>query len=43
MTRSEAIEALYWVINSGIIDTELEEKLTEIANCIEEDSFDEEV
>ena len=40
MTKQEAIEALYWVINSGIIDTELEEQLTEVANCIEDDSFE---
>lgn len=39
-TRSEAIETLYKIINSGIIDMELEGELTEIANCIEDDSFE---
>ena len=42
MTRHEAIMAIYQVINSGIIDMKLEEELTEVANCIEKDSFDEE-
>ena len=40
MTREEAIKTLYKVINSGIIDMELEEELNEIANCIEDDSFE---
>jgi hypothetical protein len=40
MTRQEAIETIYKVINSGIIDMELEAELTEIANCIEDDSFE---
>ena len=40
MTKQEAIETLYKIINSGIIDMELEENLTEVANCIEEDSFE---
>ena len=40
MTRQEAIQTIYKVINSGIIDMELEEELTEIANCIEDDSFE---
>jgi hypothetical protein len=40
MTRQEAIIALYKVINSGIIDIVLEEELTEIATCIEEDAFE---
>lgn len=42
MTREEAIQAIYKVINSGIIDIELEEELTEVANCIEYNNFDEE-
>jgi 20S proteasome alpha/beta subunit len=41
MTREEAIETIYKIINSGIIDMELEEDLTEVAVCIEDDSFDE--
>ena len=40
MTREEAKMTIYEIINSGIIDTELEEELTEIANCICEDNFD---
>lgn len=40
MGRTEAILTIYKVINSGIIDFELETQLTELANCIEEDSFE---
>lgn len=40
MTRQEAIEAIYDVINSGIIDSELEEDLTEVCNHICADDFD---
>ena len=40
MTRQEAIETLYQVINSGIIDIELEAKLEEIADCIEDNYFE---
>ena len=40
MTRQEAIIAIYTVINSGIIDMQLEAELTEVANCIEDDSFE---
>lgn len=40
MTRQEAIETIYKIINSGIIDMELEEDLTEVVVCIEDDSFD---
>lgn len=42
MTRTEAIEVISEIIDSGIINTELEEELTEVCNCIEEDSFEEE-
>lgn len=42
MTRQEAIEAIYKVINSGILDMEIETDLTEVANCIEEDEFEDE-
>lgn len=34
-TRREAIITLYQLINSGILSTELKEKLKEIATCIE--------
>ena len=42
MTRCEAIIAIYKVINSGIIDIDFEAELTEVANCIENDSFESE-
>ena len=35
ITRQGAIEALYKVIDSGILSEELEEQLTETAKCIE--------
>ena len=35
ITREEAIETLYDLINSNILDEELEESLQDIANCIE--------
>lgn len=41
MTRREAMDIIYQVINSGIIDSELEEGLTEVCNCIESDDFEE--
>ena len=34
MTRKEATEVIYKIINSGIIDGDLEDKLTEVCNCI---------
>lgn len=34
MTRKEAVEAIYKVINSGIIDIELEEELTDVCEHI---------
>ena len=37
ITREFAIETLYSVINSGIISEDLEEKLQNIANCIEDE------
>lgn len=40
MTRREAVEIIYEVINSGIISEELEEELTEICNCICNNSFE---
>lgn len=41
ITRDDAIQALYEVINSGIIDRELTGKLEDIATCIdaEDDSI----
>lgn len=41
MTRREAMDIIYQVINSGIIDSELEEGLTQVCNCIESDDFEE--
>lgn len=40
MTRYEAMSVIYEVINSGIIDSELEEELTEVVNHICDDDFD---
>lgn len=40
MTRQEAIQAIYKVINSGILDLELEEELTEVCNHICANSFE---
>lgn len=40
MTRDEAKNIIYDVINSGIISEELEDDLTEICNTICEDSFE---
>jgi len=39
ITREKAVKRLYGVINSGIIDRELEEDLQEIANCISEEMY----
>jgi len=40
MTREEAKNIIYTIINSGIIDTELEEALEDVANTICDDSFE---
>ena len=40
MTRKEAINVIYEVINSGIISEEIEDNLQKIINCICEDDFD---
>ena len=40
MTRQEAIQIIYEVINSGILYLELEEKLVKVCNCIEQNNFD---
>lgn len=41
MTRREASEMLYKIINSGIIDGDLEEQLQDIAENICGDCFEE--
>lgn len=41
MTRYEARDVIYSIINSGIVDEDLEDELTEIASCICENSFKE--
>lgn len=41
MTRQEASEVLYTIIDSGIVDDRLEEQLRDIANAICGDRFDE--
>lgn len=40
MTRSDAVQAIYEIINSGIISDDLEAKLTEVANHICDDDFE---
>ena len=40
MTRKEATNIIYKVINSGIIDTELEDELTIVCNNICNDEFE---
>ena len=35
ITREQAVEVLYMLINSGILDVHFDESLQEIANCIE--------
>ena len=37
ISREEAVEALYDIINSGIISNELEDTLEEIAQCIKDE------
>lgn len=39
MTRKEAVELLYKIINGATVDIELAEQLNEIANCICNDDF----
>lgn len=41
MTRGEAVKTIYRIINSDILDFELECELVEICNCICDDSFQE--
>ena len=40
MTREEAVQAIYKIIGTGILDMTIEEELTEVADCIEADGFD---
>lgn len=40
MTRKEATEAIYTIINSQCIDRDLADTLTEVCNCICDDSWD---
>lgn len=40
MTREDARKVLYELINSGILDSSIEEKLTDIAECICNDKFE---
>jgi hypothetical protein len=40
MTRFEAMNVIYAVINSGIIEEELEEDLVEVVNCICDNKFE---
>ena len=39
ITREQAIYAIYEIINSGIIDMELEARLQDIANCIDAENY----
>ena len=40
MTREEAVHLLYTLINSGVLDPELEDSLNEIANHICHNDFE---
>ena len=35
ITRHEAVEAIYELLNSGILNEKLEEKLEDVASCID--------
>ena len=41
MTKQEAIRIVYQIINTGILDIDLEDELVEVCNCIENNSFEE--
>ena len=41
MTREEAVNVLYSLINSGVLDEEIEESLGDIANHICNNDFEE--
>lgn len=40
MTRLEAINAIMQIVNSGIIDNELKETLTEVCNHLRHNDFE---
>lgn len=42
MTKSDAITTIYQLINSTILDSDLEDELAEICNCIADDEWEEE-
>ena len=42
MTKSDAITTIYQLVNSTILDTDLEDELVEICNCIESGEWEEE-
>ena len=39
ITRERAISVIYQLINSGVLNEELEDQLQDIANCIEEEKL----
>ena len=39
ITREEAINTLYEVINCGILDKEIEDQLVEIASCVNAERY----
>ena len=41
MTRAKAIETLYFLINSTILDIDIENKLQDICNAIENNEWEE--
>jgi hypothetical protein len=41
MTKSKALETLYFLINSTILDIDIEDALQDICNAIEEDKWEE--
>lgn len=41
MTREEAVNVLYTLVNSGVLDEEIEESLGDIANHICNNDFEE--
>ena len=42
MTREDAVRIIFQLINAAILDVDLEDELAEVANCIENNSFEEE-
>ena len=39
ITRNEAVDTLYMLVNSDILDDDLRDKIEEIANCIEKENL----